>query len=654
MSYLGSGSSVRRVLALVVAALLTVLLPLALAGLPTATASSASASGHTRPIKQVKIHKRYLAQLPKQKNEKKAEFGPNETGGSGAMPLTYHGGPVQHSPKVYLLLWGPSWSTTGTDTAYLQNFFAGLGVQPQDDWSTSMSQYTDSTGHPTFNGSVYAGTFQDTSTPPTGATQTQFGAEADAFYHSQGITNNTDTQIVVATQDGTCPDNFYNACNGYSGSFCAYHSYSSTNRVPYTNLPYLFGQDGCGNNYLDGPSDGVSIVGGHEYGETVTDPRLNAWYDTDYSGENGDKCSWTGIDNVTLSTGTFAMQPLWSNSAGGCVMHTSTTASYSLNVSKSGTGAGTVTSSPSGINCGATCSANFAGGSSVALSATPASGSTFSGWSGPCSGTGSCTVSMTAAQSVTAAFSTATTATTSQETSPAITYNGWKGVTDASASGGAYRHSNTTGAKSAFKFTGTSVTWLSLKGPSRGIAKVTVDGVSKGTVDLYAASVGRFTKTFSGLSSAAHTIAVQVTGTKNATATGTWVAVDGFTVGSATTQESSRAVAFDSWAGAASTSASGGEYRVSGTAGATAAFTFTGSSVDWLTAVGPGWGKAEVYIDGTDKGTVDLYAATLHWQTTKTYSGLGTGSHTITIKALGTKNASANSTKVPVDAFVVR
>jgi bacillopeptidase F len=261
---------------------------------------------------------------------------------------------------------------------------------------------------------------------------------------------------------------------------------------------------------------------------------------------------------------------------------------------------------------------------------------------------------MTAAQSVTAAFSTATTATTSQETSPAITYNGWKGVTDASASGGAYRHSNTTGAKSAFKFTGTSVTWLSLKGPSRGIAKVTVDGVSKGTVDLYAASVGRFTKTFSGLSSAAHTIAVQVTGTKNATATGTWVAVDGFTVGSATTQESSRAVAFDSWAGAASTSASGGEYRASGTAGATAAFTFTGSSVDWLTAVGPGWGKAEVYIDGTDKGTVDLYAATLHWQTTKTYSGLGTGSHTITIKALGTKNASANSTKVPVDAFVVR
>jgi endo-1,4-beta-xylanase len=76
-----------------------------------------------------------------------------------------------------------------------------------------------------------------------------------------------------------------------------------------------------------------------------------------------------------------------------------------LTVTKAGTGSGTVTSSPSGINCGGTCSAGFASGATVTLTATPASGSTFAGWSGACSGTGTCTLSMTASRSVTATFS---------------------------------------------------------------------------------------------------------------------------------------------------------------------------------------------------------------------------------------------------------
>lgn len=79
---------------------------------------------------------------------------------------------------------------------------------------------------------------------------------------------------------------------------------------------------------------------------------------------------------------------------------------FSLSVSKLGNGSGTVTSSPSGINCGTACSAPFDVGSSVTLTATPASGSTFSGWSGACSGAGAtCTVVMDAAKEVTANFS---------------------------------------------------------------------------------------------------------------------------------------------------------------------------------------------------------------------------------------------------------
>jgi endoglucanase len=80
--------------------------------------------------------------------------------------------------------------------------------------------------------------------------------------------------------------------------------------------------------------------------------------------------------------------------------------SNALTVARAGTGSGTITSSPSGINCGSTCSASYASGTSVTLTAAAASASTFAGWSGACAGTGTCTVSMTAARSVTATFNT--------------------------------------------------------------------------------------------------------------------------------------------------------------------------------------------------------------------------------------------------------
>jgi pimeloyl-ACP methyl ester carboxylesterase len=79
--------------------------------------------------------------------------------------------------------------------------------------------------------------------------------------------------------------------------------------------------------------------------------------------------------------------------------------SFVLSVGRAGAGTGAVNSSPSGISCGATCSASFTSGTVVTLTASAGAGSTFAGWSGAgCSGTGSCTVTMDAAQSVTATF----------------------------------------------------------------------------------------------------------------------------------------------------------------------------------------------------------------------------------------------------------
>jgi hypothetical protein len=80
-------------------------------------------------------------------------------------------------------------------------------------------------------------------------------------------------------------------------------------------------------------------------------------------------------------------------------------AQHNLTAAKAGSGSGTVTSSPAGINCGTACSAIYTAGTHVTLAASPAAGSGFTGWSGGgCAGTGTCTVTLNSDQTVTARF----------------------------------------------------------------------------------------------------------------------------------------------------------------------------------------------------------------------------------------------------------
>ncbi len=81
---------------------------------------------------------------------------------------------------------------------------------------------------------------------------------------------------------------------------------------------------------------------------------------------------------------------------------------YTVTVSRAGTGSGTVASSPSAIDCGTSCSASVTSGTSLALSATPAAGSSFAGWGGACIGTTICAFAVAGPTSVTATFNTTT------------------------------------------------------------------------------------------------------------------------------------------------------------------------------------------------------------------------------------------------------
>ena len=77
-----------------------------------------------------------------------------------------------------------------------------------------------------------------------------------------------------------------------------------------------------------------------------------------------------------------------------------------LMVDLAGDGSGAVTSSPAGIDCGADCTEGFEEGTEVSLTATPAEGSSFTGWSGDCTGTGPCDLTMGGPRNVTASFQT--------------------------------------------------------------------------------------------------------------------------------------------------------------------------------------------------------------------------------------------------------
>ncbi len=138
-----------------------------------------------------------------------------------------------------------------------------------------------------------------------------------------------------------------------------------------------------------GVNCGATCLFEYAHGTTVT---LNAAADPDsvFAGWSGGGCSGTGACTVTLNADTTV-------SATFVALRT-------LTISRSGPGSGTVTSSPAGIACGATCSAQFVDGTSVTLTAAAGAGSRFTGWSGDCSGTGTCAMTMSAGHTVTASF----------------------------------------------------------------------------------------------------------------------------------------------------------------------------------------------------------------------------------------------------------
>jgi serine protease len=274
--------------------------------------------------------------------------------GGGGANLFYHGGVgvgvETGADLVYLVYFGSQWGGSPNQStcppndasgqcSIQQGFFSGVGGSS---WNNSVTQYCEgiASGSSTCgNGStpaanptgVLGGIWVDNAAAaPSRPRQSNLANEAikaAAHFGNNSAASNTHVQYVIDTASG-------NNISGFGTQFCAWHSSTSSTAgdIAYTNMPYITDAGAsCGSGFVNSPgtTDGITIVGGHEFAETESDIFPNGgWLDSG-GAENGDKCAWISSGqgaaaDISLHTGSFPVQSLWSNAfnggAGGCVL----------------------------------------------------------------------------------------------------------------------------------------------------------------------------------------------------------------------------------------------------------------------------------------------------------------------------------------------
>jgi hypothetical protein len=254
---------------------------------------------------------------------------PDRLLGPQTNPLLYQGGNILKSVSVYVDFWGPEWQdpSQASVQAYIDGFFTDIGGSP---WAATMDQYCSgvamnaSSCPPGSNfiqnpSGQLKGHYVDTNPVPAIPTAADISNEAKAAAAHFG--SPSDALFMVYTPSGKSQ-------SGFQTTFCAYHSWVSVGPqfIPFGYMPYQPDAGSvCAANLVDGPLDGFSIVGGHEYAEAVTDPfptttpGISAWQDPTMpvgGPEIGDKCAWNPTPiNENMSGHSWPVQALFSNQA---------------------------------------------------------------------------------------------------------------------------------------------------------------------------------------------------------------------------------------------------------------------------------------------------------------------------------------------------
>jgi hypothetical protein len=223
--------------------------------------------------------------------------------------LVYHGGNVMHGTVVAPIYWGTSWDPTlsGDKITSLASFYQGIGGST---YAATNGEYTDTSGAHVSTQVTYQTSHVDNSVAPSSGNRTSpILAKVCAVVGTTAVPN------------GYYPV-YVDSPRGHS-RFCAWHSAGTCPNGTPVQFAFFYNLDGdAGCDPQDGSgqhSQGVAAlanVSGHELSEMLTDPQLNAWYDSN-GAENADKCAWTfGTPLLSFRNGTqWKIQGNWSNAA---------------------------------------------------------------------------------------------------------------------------------------------------------------------------------------------------------------------------------------------------------------------------------------------------------------------------------------------------
>jgi len=259
--------------------------------------------------------------------------GPNNDAhpGGGAKPIrgngiTYHGGPLLgvlgSSPVSVYYIWYGNWSGN-TAVTILTDLAQNIAPSPY--YNINTTYYNGSNAH-VVNSITYAGSTTDNYSRGTSLSDSAIqGVVSDAITSGRLPNNTSALYFVLTSQDVT-------ASSGFCTQYCGWHTYGT---ISGSNIKYSF----VGNParcpsacaaQTQGPNgnagaDGMASIIAHELEETVSDPNLNAWYDS-RGAENADKCAWTfgstysvngALANMRLGNRDYLIQQNWVNAAGG-------------------------------------------------------------------------------------------------------------------------------------------------------------------------------------------------------------------------------------------------------------------------------------------------------------------------------------------------
>jgi len=246
--------------------------------------------------------------------------GKPKPGGNG---ISYHGGKLILGTTNVYYIWYGKWD--GNDApAILTDFAQNIGNSPYYNITTT---YYDGSNNHVANSVAYAGSTTDAYSRGTSLSDSAIqGVVSDAISQGRVPKDTNAVYFVLTSKDVT-------ASSGFCTQYCGWHTHGT---IGGQDIKYSFvgNPDRCPSACAAqamGPSgnagaDGMASIIAHELEEAVTDPDLNAWYDT-RGYENADKCAWTfgttqvapngSQYNMKLGNRYYLIQQNWVNAGGG-------------------------------------------------------------------------------------------------------------------------------------------------------------------------------------------------------------------------------------------------------------------------------------------------------------------------------------------------